>query len=221
MTNLLQILNVVKQDIFKFLGPQDLINLTILFKDFMFLEFKYEFLNLQDHLKLTRIFMDDYILFLLKKPGKEYNSVVKFILEHIDVESLADETLNSFHKGFWRYISYRCRLTESFVFKWSHKINLFRLKLNTWFTPNISYLDGWNPPRRFSKKFHNLFPGFKHYKPCSECFDDVDHHYKAFYLNNTWICEDCMMYTEKDSLFHFDYIDYDPPDRSWSDDNSD
>ncbi|CCV01746.1 hypothetical protein IIV22_069R [Invertebrate iridescent virus 22] len=238
---LFNILRVVRQDIFQYLCPKDHLNLSIIFKDLSFLRKNtLSQLNHEDHLFLTNIFMDDYILFLIEKldykktfycpyynpdltiEKEDYDSVIKFILENISLENLCDKTLNKLNKGFWNHISSKCKLSEKFIFKWSHRINMFRFKLNSKYRimSDADFLDRWLLPRQFSKKFHTLFPGFKHYCPCSICFDDLDYHYKAYFENNEWICEKCNdeLFGDDDSLFD-DY--YEPPDRRWSEDDTD
>lgn len=234
---LFNILRIVRQDILQYLSPKDHLNLSIIFKDLLFLKIQNSQLNHQDHLKLTEIFMDEYILFLISKldyrktfhcpyydpdliiEKEDYDSIIKFILENISLENLQDETLNKLNKGFWNHISSECKLSERFIYKWSHRINMFRFKLNKKYRimSDGDYLKRWLLPRQFSKKFHQIFPGFKHYRPCSICFDDVNYHYKAFFENNEWICEKC----NNDILFGDDSLFYELPDRRWSEDDTD
>lgn len=228
------VLKVMRQDIFQYLDPKDHLNLSIIFKDLLFLQIQNTIgkLCLEDHLKLTKIFMDDYILFLIQKYKRvfrnpshdpdfeDYYSVIKFILENVPIESIKDETLNQLNRGFWNHISSKCKLSEKFIFKWSHRINMFRFKLNEKYRIFSvgDYLERWMLPRQFSKKFHLIFPGFKYYKPCSICFDDVNYHYKAFFENHKWICEECDNELYSDTEYS-DY--YEPPDRRWSEDDTD
>lgn len=236
-TKLNYVLKVMRQDIFQYLSPKDHLNLSIIFKDLLFLQIQNTIgkLCLEDHLKLTKIFMDDYILFLIQKlnykkvfripyydpdlviQSEDYHSVIKFILENIPIEYVKDETLNQLNRGFWNHISSKCKLSEKFIFKWSHRINMFRFKLNEKYRIFSvgDYLERWMLPRQFSKKFHLIFPGFKYYKPCSICFDDVHYHHKAFFENHGWICEECYY---DDDFSDLDY--YEPPDRRWSEDDT-
>ena len=232
---LFSILRVIRQDIFQYLSPKDHLNLSIIFKDLLFLQIQNTLSQLdhQDHLKLTKIFMDNYILFLIQKLNYkrtfcapyynpnliDYDSMIKFIIENICIEYLKDETLNQLNRGFWNHISSKCKLSEKFIYKWSHRINMFRFKLNEKYRimSDGDYLERWLLPRQFSKKFHQIFPGFKYYRPCSICFDDVNYHYKAFFENNEWICEKC----NNDILFGDDSLFYELPDRRWSEDDTD
>ncbi|ADO00351.1 hypothetical protein WIV_gp008 [Wiseana iridescent virus] len=246
---LFQILRIVRQDIFQFLNPKDHLNLSIVFKDTLFLQIiknTLKEINYCDHLLLTKTFMDEYILLLISKLNyqcahstiyydemvecfvkrEDYNSVIKFILENIEIERIKDETLNQLNRGFWNHISNKCKLSEKFIFKWSHRINMFRFKLNKKYrTMSVGKcFEQWLLPRQFSKKFHSVFPGFKHYRPCYICFDDVDYHHKTFFNHkgffeaDEWVCENCIYYED---YIESDYSDYEPSDRRWSEDDSD
>ncbi len=45
-------------------------------------------------------------------------------------DNLKEKTLNLLSTSTWKYISLYALMDEKFIFKWSHKIDLFRLKMN-------------------------------------------------------------------------------------------
>lgn len=185
----------------------------------------FKYLSIEDHVNLAVAFPDKYLHFLLGKVNYkfsttvDYDSVIKMALESININNLKPYTLNLFHKGFWNHISLNCRLQEKFIYKWSHKINFFRLKVNK-HCRNLGGQFGWELlPRQFSEKFKSRFPGIENYKPCKICFQDTDDHYNNFLVENEWVCEECMY---NDSLFDYDDRDYEPLDRRhWSEDDTD
>lgn len=185
----------------------------------------YQYLGVDDHKKLANAFMDKYIHFLLDDlddlnyrkafPNPNFDHIIKMVLESIKIHRLKSTTLNRLNRGFWNHISLYCRLKEKFIYKWSHKINMFRLKVNSNFRFQVKWY-GEFLPRKFSKKFYSIFPGMKDYKPCVRCFDDTDHHYKPYLIQYGWICQEC---EEKDraTWYDDDYLS----DRHWSVDDSD
>jgi len=205
----------------------------------------FKYLDPEDHKNLSVAFLDDYILYLLDrvnykpnaakdhyfefddcsnsmvKKEMDYDFVLKMVLESIDINRLRTSTLNLLHRGFWNHVSLNCRLKEKFVYKWSHKINMLKFKLNK----NCRGFGGEYGqllPRPFSKKFRARFPGIETYKPCFICFEDTDYHYSSFLIDNDWMCEDCM-YEEDDDIYDewYDDSDYLPSDRHWSEDDTD
>lgn len=172
----------------------------------------FKYLSCEDHKNLCLAFMDKYILYLLdsnsyRKKVNNYDYIIKMVLETINIHSLKSTTLNLLHREFWNHISLNCRLKEKFIYKWSHKINMFRFKLNK------HNKNG----RQFSAKFLSRFPGIETYKPCSKCFDDTNYHYYSFCIDDQWMCEDC--YDKYNSWFDLE-PDY-PSDRHWSEDDTD
>lgn len=204
----------------------------------------FPYLSFEDHIRLAQTYKDEYIHILLSKLNytpqvkkwytmtTDYDLLLKTVLEHLNVNQLKSTTLNALHRGFWNHISLNCRLKEKFVYKWSHKINMLRLKLNK--NCRDYSAEGCLLPRKFSDKFYGLFPGMKEYQPCEYCFEDTSYHSKpVFYeYEGYWVCEEC---DEEGSLFGFDgrdfgpsfgdsggyFGDYWPEDRHWSDDDSD
>ena len=186
----------------------------------------FEYLSYEDHKNLSIAFMDKYVPFLLdrvnyrKKTPVDYDDVVKMVLSAINVNRLNSTTLNRLHRGFWNHISLNCRLKERFVYRWSHKINMFRFKLNN-NCRGYGGDDGQLLPRPFSNKFKARFPGINEYKPCSICFEDTDYHYNRFFIEHEWVCENCMYDYEDESEFDYNDMDYLPSDRHWSEDDTD
>lgn len=183
-----------------------------------------QYLSYKDHKNLSIAYPDLYMSFLLnrvnyRKNTNNYDSIVKMVLESIKIQSLKPRTLNLFHRGFWNHISLNCRLQEKFIYKWSHKINMFRLKVNK-HCRTLGGKFGWElQPRQFSETFKSRFPGIETYKPCYICFQDTDNHHNYFNVNNDWVCEDCMDDDSYDDDSWSD--DYLPSDRHWSEDDSD
>ena len=143
----------------------------------------FPYMDVEDHKKLANVFMDKYIHILLdflsyRKVTQNHNFdyVIKEVLESINIHRLKSITLNRLHKGFWNHISLNCRLKEKFIYKWSHKINMLRLKLNKNCRQEYNEYDELLP-RKFSEKFNLIFPGMEDYKPCIDCF----HHQVCFW----------------------------------------
>ena len=210
----------------------------------------FPYMDIEDHKKLAVVFMDKYILVLLdylsyRKVNLNHNldHVIKEVLETINIHRLKSTTLNRLHRGFWNHISLNCRLKEKFIYKWSHKINMLRLKVNK--KCRSTSADGLLLTRNFSTKFNSIFPGMENYKPCSVCFKDTSDHWpevKAFELGymmevfmdpddlnsqrliypGEYLCFDCHSSNDDNNdEFDYDYDDYLPSDRHWSEDDSD
>jgi hypothetical protein len=199
----------------------------------------FPYLSFDDHIRLAQTYKDEYIHILLSKLNytpqvkkwytitTDYDLLLKTVLEHLNVNQLKSTTLNALHRGFWNHISLKCRLKEKFIYKWSHKTNMLKLKLNK----NCRYYstEGCLLPRKFSDKFYGVFPGMKEYQPCEYCFEDTSYHYKpVFYeYEGYWVCEECDEgFGDRDFGPSFGdsggYLgDYCPEDRHWSDDDSD
>lgn len=150
--------------------------------------------SLEDHINLAETMKDDYILLLLRRPSKK--NILDDVLSNIDLTILKETTLNLLSTSTWKYISLYALMDEKFIFKWSHKIDFFRLKMNE---KGCVYGGGAFDPhftlqrRVFSKKFHKLFPGFQMYEPCERCYIDTQWLSKNIYIKDEqkWFCEDC------------------------------
>ncbi len=84
--------------------------------------------SLEDHINLAETMKDDYILLLLRRPSKK--NILDDVLSNIDLTILKEKTLNLLSTSTWKYISLYALMDEKFIFKWSHKIDFFRLKMN-------------------------------------------------------------------------------------------
>lgn len=188
-------------------------NMDLLFKAILSnVDDLFKYLSYEDHKKLSIAFMDEYIGFLYSRD----ETILKKVLESINIHQLHPTTLNTFHRGIWNHISLNCKLREKFIYRWSHKINMLRLRINN----NCRNFDkhGNLLPRKFSEKFISIFPGMLEYKPCNYCFDDLSYHYKE------WFCDNCKKYPLSDSanvIMEFFTPLWSDSDRHWSDDDSD
>ncbi|ADO00459.1 hypothetical protein WIV_gp115 [Wiseana iridescent virus] len=151
-------------------------------------------LSFEDHINLVETMVDDYILLLRSRPSQR--TLLNDVLTTIDLSMLQSHTLEMLSKSTWKQISLYADMNEVFIFKWSHKLDFIKLKLNE----SKGVYGGWAfssrfnfQPRKFSKKFHTLFPGFKMYQPCWRCFDDTQWLSKTIYIKDEkkWFCWDC------------------------------
>lgn len=150
--------------------------------------------SLEDHIHLAETMKDDYILLLRRRPSKK--NILDDVLSNVDLNTLKETTLNLLSNSTWKYISLYALMDEKFIFKWSHKIDFLRLKINE---KGCVYGGGAFDPhftlqrRVFSKKFHKLFPGFQMYEPCERCYLDTQWLSKNIYIKDEqkWFCEDC------------------------------
>ncbi len=82
--------------------------------------------SLEDHINLAETMKDDYILLLLRRPSKK--NIVDDVLSNIDLTILNRKNFKFMSTSTWKYISLYALMDEKFIFKWSHKIDFFRLK---------------------------------------------------------------------------------------------
>jgi hypothetical protein len=158
----------------------------------------FEYFSLDDHANLAVAFMDRYIHLLLDQVSypnnTKFDEIVKHVLVKVKINRLKSVTLERLHRGFWNHISEHCKLGEKFVYKWSHKICMFRLRVNS-NCRNTVYDDEYNgtlAPRQFSEKFISVFPGMADYKPCYMCFEDTDHDHIRHASGSEWVCDYCV-----------------------------
>lgn len=144
-------------------------------------------LNIEDHINLGKAMMDDYVKMLLGR--KTMQTILNTVLVNINLTKLQHHTLELLGRSQWKHISMYSDLDESFIIKWSHKLNFFFLKNNLPGDYNEEYKF---VPRVFSKKFHSIFPGFKTYEPCHLCCIDTQWFSNIFLEEeNIWFCKDC------------------------------
>lgn len=225
MSLLFKVLHTNTKELFKYLDYEDHKNLSIAFVD-KYINVLLDRVNYRQNMGIQDRYLEyDHDSNSMVTKTTDYDYTIKMALENINIHSLKSVTLNRLHKGFWNHISLNCRLKEKFIYKWSHKINMVKFLLNK----NCRNLkDGYGDflPRNFSETFKTRFPGIENYKPCCICFDDTDYHYKNYFMENDWFCEECMNeYDDHSSLFDCwsgggdDYDEY--RRKHWSDDDTD
>jgi hypothetical protein len=216
MNLLLRVLFINNREIFKYLDYDDHKNLSLAFMD-NYIIFLLDRINYRKNAGRDHYFEYDFNLKKRVKKVVDYDFIVKMVLESININRLKSKTLNLLHRGFWNHISLNCKLKEKFVYKWSHKINMMRFKLNK-NCRGFGADNGVMFPRPFSNKFKARFPGIEMCKPCFRCFEDTANLFRPIFFDSEWMCEDCY---NNESSFEYDDSDYLPSDRHWSEDDTD